>query len=777
MYNVFELIMFGVEEKFRMDKIYMVLLLLMIIPILICIRYARKIKSDVAVSIVKCLVFAIITILSNGLFVFSIDETFAYLMEALYLFSYDMVLIYILQYSQQYTMVFNEISPFRTGCFIVAYLDGISLFANTFLHNVFTLNKVSYMNYELFHIGTKSVFYHLHFVFAFCLVLCTIASFITKITRIPYFYRKKYFPILVVICVILVLNVVCDLSEFPVDLSLPFFVFAAILICYLSLYRSPKELVDKTLSIVVTEMNNMVICFDINNECVYANDRALEMFCTSEGSLQAVSEYVKAWLAENDIESRDSLEWSDQKTIDNDIHYFDIEYLKLFDQKKEYIGFFLNLVDNTEKHLALEQERYLATHDTLTGLYNKSHFAVKSAEILKSHPDEEWLLLSSNIKDFKLINDLFGMEKGNEVLKMEAGLLKERCRDGIVYGRIGGDKFAVCMPKARFQEEYFTDAIQTMGQVFNNDLYHLHIYIGVYEITDINEDISIMCDKANFAIKTLNENYARSIAYYNDTILNNTILEKQLVGDFDQALKEKQFCMYLQPQMTSEGKMLGAEALVRWQHPKRGLIFPGDFIEVFEKTGLIYRLDRFIWELAVQKLARWQQEGHSDLYISVNISTKDFYYMNVYETITALVEKYRIIPSTLKLEITETAIMTGTAGELDMIKQFRKYGFQVEIDDFGSGYSSFNTLKDMDVDVLKIDMGFLRTSKPENLEKSMSILNMIISLSKTLGLSVVTEGVETKDQVVKLTQMGCRIYQGYYFSKPIPVEEFEKRYM
>ena len=777
MYNVFELIMFGVEEKFRMDKIYMVLLLLMIIPILICIRYARKIKSDVAVSIVKCLVFAIITILSNGLFVFSIDETFAYLMEALYLFSYDMVLIYILQYSQQYTMVFNEISPFRTGCFIVAYLDGISLFANTFLHNVFTLNKVSYMNYELFHIGTKSVFYHLHFVFAFCLVLCTIASFITKITRIPYFYRKKYFPILVVICVILVLNVVCDLSEFPVDLSLPFFVFAAILICYLSLYRSPKELVDKTLSIVVTEMNNMVICFDINNECVYANDRALEMFCTSEGSLQAVSEYVKAWLAENDIESRDSLEWSDQKTIDNEIHYFDIEYRKLFDQKKEYIGFFLNLVDNTEKHLALEQERYLATHDTLTGLYNKSHFAVKSAEILKSHPDEEWLLLSSNIKDFKLINDLFGMEKGNEVLKMEAGLLKERCRDGIVYGRIGGDKFAVCMPKARFQEEYFTDAIQTMGQVFNNDLYHLHIYIGVYEITDINEDISIMCDKANFAIKTLNENYARSIAYYNDTILNNTILEKQLVGDFDQALKEKQFCMYLQPQMTSEGKMLGAEALVRWQHPKRGLIFPGDFIEVFEKTGLIYRLDRFIWELAVQKLARWQQEGHSDLYISVNISTKDFYYMNVYETITALVEKYRIIPSTLKLEITETAIMTGTAGELDMIEQFRKYGFQVEIDDFGSGYSSFNTLKDMDVDVLKIDMGFLRTSKPENLEKSMSILNMIISLSKTLGLSVVTEGVETKEQVVKLTQMGCRIYQGYYFSKPIPVEEFEKRYM
>ena len=760
-----------------MDELYMTLLLLLIIPILICIRYAGKVKSDVADSIVKCLIFASITILSNGLFVFSHHETFAYLTEALYLFSFDMVLIYILQYSQQYTKVFEEVSLVRTGSFLLAYLDGISMFLNTFYHHAFNFETQSYISVQMYHIGDKTVFYYLHFVFTYCLVFCIIASFLTKILQIPRFYRKKYIPILAIICVIVILNFICNISESPVDVSLPFFVFAAILICYLSLYRSPRELINQTLSIVVTEMNNMVICFDINNECVYANDRATKMFHTPGDSLQNITEYAKVWLEENDITDSDFLEWSDQKLIDDKIHYFDIEYRKLFDRKKEYIGFFLNLIDNTEKHLALEKERYLATHDTLTGLYNKNHFAVKAAEMLKAAPQEEWLLLSSNIKDFKLVNDLFGMEKGNEVLKMEAELLKKGCQNGIIYGRIGGDKFAVCMPKARFREQAFMDGIQKMGRAFNNDLYHLHIYIGVYEIEDIHEDISIMCDKANLAIKTLNENYARSIAYYNDTLLNDTILEKQLVGEFDQALEEKQFCMYLQPQMTPDGRMLGAEALVRWQHPKRGLIFPGDFIGVFEKTGLIYRLDRFIWELAVQKLAQWQKEGHNDLYISVNISTKDFYYMDVYKTITALVEKYRIIPSSLKLEITETAIMSGTAGELERIEQFRKYGFQVEIDDFGSGYSSFNTLKDMDVDVLKIDMGFLRTTKPENLEKSMSIVNMIIALSKTLGLSVVTEGVETKEQVAKLTQMGCGVYQGYYFSKPIPVEEFEERYL
>lgn len=761
-----------------MEKIYIALLfLMMIIPMLICIKYARKVKSNVASSIVKCLIFAIITILSNGLFAVSRNMTFSYFMQELYLFSFDMVLIYILQYSQQYTHVFNEILPFRRGCFAVACLDGIQLVLNTVFHNVFTLKTVQYMGVQMYHIDTKTAFYYLHFVFVYCLVLCIIASFTIKIIQIPYFYRKKYFPILAVMCVIIAINFGCSILEFPMDMSLPFFVCAAILICYLTLYRSPSELIDKTLSIVVTEMNNAVICFDINNECVYANERALKIFRTTSNSVSALSEYVQGWIQEHDIANRDSCEWSEQKNIDNETYYFDIEYRKLFDKKNQYIGFFLNLIDNTEKHFAFEKERYLATHDSLTGLYNKNYFAVKAAELLKATPDEDWLLLSSNVKDFKLINDLFGFKKGNEVLKMEADLIKELCGEGIVYGRIGGDKFAACIPKARFKEQDYMNAIQTLGRAINNDLYHLHIYVGVYEITDRNEDISVMCDKANLAIKTLNENYDRSIAYYSETLLNDTIEEKQLVGDFDKALAEKQFCMYLQPQMTSEGKVLGAEALVRWQHPKRGLIFPGEFIEVFEKTGLIYRLDMFVWELAVQKLAEWQKDGRSDLYISVNISTKDFYYMNVYETITKLVEKYGIIPSTLKLEITETAIMTGTAGELEIIERFRKYGFDVEIDDFGSGYSSLNTLKDMDVDVLKIDMGFLRTTRPDRLERSMSIINTIISLTRTLGLSVVTEGVETREQVDKLTQMGCGVYQGYYFSKPIPVKQFEETYM
>lgn len=179
-----------------MEKIYMALLFLMIVPMLICIKYARKIKSDVASSIVKCLIFAIITIFSNGLFAVSRNMTFSYFMQALYLFSFDMVLIYILQYSQQYTQVFNEVSPFRTGCFVVAYLDGIQLVLNTVFHNVFTLKTVQYMGFQMCHIDTKTVFYYLHFVFAYCLMFCIIASFTIKSYRSHIFTERNIFRFL-----------------------------------------------------------------------------------------------------------------------------------------------------------------------------------------------------------------------------------------------------------------------------------------------------------------------------------------------------------------------------------------------------------------------------------------------------------------------------------------------------------------------------------------------------------------------------------------------------
>jgi EAL domain-containing protein (putative c-di-GMP-specific phosphodiesterase class I) len=233
--------------------------------------------------------------------------------------------------------------------------------------------------------------------------------------------------------------------------------------------------------------------------------------------------------------------------------------------------------------------------------------------------------------------------------------------------------------------------------------------------------------------------------------------------------------MFLQPQCDGSGQAHGAEALVRWQHPSRGLLSPFFFIDILEKAGLVHRLDNYIWNKAAQQLASWKNTKNSDYHISVNISTKDFYLLDLYETFVDLVNEYEIEPARLKLEITETALMTDFNKNMDIIRKLQNYGFMIEIDDFGSGYSSLNMLKDISADILKIDMGFLRAS--ENEVKGRDILETIIELAQKLGMEVITEGVETKKQLDMLNAMGCGMYQGYYFSKPIPVGEFEERFM
>ena len=286
--------------------------------------------------------------------------------------------------------------------------------------------------------------------------------------------------------------------------------------------------------------------------------------------------------------------------------------------------------------------------------------------------------------------------------------------------------------------------------------------------------VSIMCDKANLASETIKNEYKSNIAYYTERLFESSIEERRIIGEFERAISNNEFEMYLQPQVDSSGNLYGAEALVRWQHPERGLLSPAIFIDVLEKTGFIYKLDRYMWDKAAKKLGEWKKEGKDQYHISVNISTKDFYLVDVYETFVGLVDKYDIDPVNLNIEITETTLMSDFDKNMGIIRLLQNYGFNIEIDDFGSGYSSLNMLKDISADVLKIDMGFLRAS--ENEAKGLDILESIITLAGKLGMKVITEGVETKKQRYMLVEMGCDMYQGYYFSKPIPVDEFEKKY-
>ena len=251
--------------------------------------------------------------------------------------------------------------------------------------------------------------------------------------------------------------------------------------------------------------------------------------------------------------------------------------------------------------------------------------------------------------------------------------------------------------------------------------------------------------------------------------------EQKIIGEFEDALSMGQFAMFLQPVVNMDGKIAMAEALVRWIHPDRGIIAPGSFIPLLEKTGYIYKLDMFIWEQAVKRLAYWASIDRDDVSISVNISVKDFYYIDLFETFTSLVEKYRVDPKRLKLEITESIFMTEIERQIDIINSLKEYGFLIEIDDFGSGYSSLNMLKEVPADILKMDMAFLSMDK--NASKGRKIINTIITLAKALGMFVIIEGVENKEQLDYLSGTGADYLQGYYFDKPLPVKKFEEYYL
>lgn len=384
-------------------------------------------------------------------------------------------------------------------------------------------------------------------------------------------------------------------------------------------------------------------------------------------------------------------------------------------------------------------------------------------------------MICTNIKNFKLVNDLFGSEKGDEFLKEFAKKLKNTQYKTILTGRITGDRFAILLNKTEVDE---VDALQKIKELekFTFSLnYKLHIFVGIYKITDINENVSSMFDKAVLAIKNISENYSVNVAYYDNDMLSILKKNREVINAFYDALNNNHFKMYLQPQVRcSDEKVVGAEALVRWETEKGVIHSPASFIKILEDNGLIHELDKFIWEQAVQLLQKWQLLG-IDHHISVNVSTRDFYLIPLYETFTSLVTKYGIPPQKLKLEITETALVHDLKRHKQIITDLQKFGFTIEMDDFGSGYSSLTILKNISINILKIDMMFL--SKTKHKERSKKILESVIKMAQKLGIKIIVEGVEDKEQAEFLRNLNCDFFQGYLYSKPITVANFESNYI
>ena len=416
--------------------------------------------------------------------------------------------------------------------------------------------------------------------------------------------------------------------------------------------------------------------------------------------------------------------------------------------------------------------QYRAHHDSLTGVLNSDEFHELVRDCVSEEPDVSWMMVTADIRGFRVVNSLFGAIKGNEVLVRTASLLNQIAEDeGGLCGRLGGDRFAMLVREESFDERALHDVAHDLARGFNDGAYKLCIHFGVYRIEDTSLPVSVMCGSANSALYTIRESRTQTVAYFDDEIRQSVLKEQRIISEFDDALANGEFQMYLQPLVRRNGRVIGAEALARWHKPDGSLVMPGDFIETLEHAGLIQRLDVYVWELAVRQLNAWKGTPMGELSISVNMSAKDFFSVDVYDILTDLVRRYDVDCRLLRLEITESALLVEPDKSNEIVAKLRDKGFIVEIDDFGKGYSSLSILKSIQADVLKIDMGFLH--EIEDSDRSRIILQSVIDMAQSLRTEVICEGIETTEQLEMLSSMGCGLFQGFYFSRPIPVADFE----
>lgn len=461
-----------------------------------------------------------------------------------------------------------------------------------------------------------------------------------------------------------------------------------------------------------------------------------------------------------------------------DCMYQPLNYQLLFQQGQNYIRrceenqYKINKVIYDQTKYMTSELEHRANIDKVTGIYNRFSFCEKTAELLKRNINKSYLIYRFNIEKFYVINDLFGTKVGDEILRGIARTLGEILPEGSVYGRLENDHFVACVESHSCQNADVLDEIEKAAkrEAPNADI---QVKMGIYPVVDVTLPVISMCDRAKMALQSIKGNYLKKSAFY-DKSLNEILHEEQeLVKDMKTALEQKEFEIYLQPIVSLiEEKVVSAEALVRWNHPKRGLMAPSGFVPFFEKSGLIATLDYYVWDLAFAYQKKRCDQGLPEMPISVNISRMSLYNPKLCEDIINLSRRYDVKPQLIKLEVTESAYNDNPAQMMNTMSELQKYGFVILMDDFGSGYSSLNMLKTIPVDILKIDMCFLQDFG--KVSKAASILTSVVRMAKWLNMPVVCEGVENKDQLDFLKEIGSDFVQGYYFSKPIPISEFEK---
>ena len=407
--------------------------------------------------------------------------------------------------------------------------------------------------------------------------------------------------------------------------------------------------------------------------------------------------------------------------------------------------------------------------DRLTGLYSRNYFYIQVERILKKNPNERYDMVVADIENFKVVNERLGIKTGDKVLCYMADRYRRLLGNDGICARLHGDVFAMLVVHG---DGSWKDRLLWQWDVTESGIPvpHMVIKYGIYE--DVSSEIPpfAMCDRAVMALERIKNLYGKNVAVYNEFLSTELLREQQILDTMEQALAEHQFQVYYQPKYDVHRECVaGAEALVRWIHPEFGYMSPAEFIPLFEQNGFITKLDYYVWREVCETLQRWKKEGRQLIPVSVNISRMDFAVPDLAEWIISLVDRYDVDRELIHLEITETICTEESKHFIRTVSKLRDSGFKIEMDDFGSGYSSLNVLSEMPVDILKLDIKFIQQTSL----KKKNILGFVISMAKCLNMETVAEGAETEEQVERLKSFGCDYVQGYYFAKPMPKADFE----
>ena len=416
----------------------------------------------------------------------------------------------------------------------------------------------------------------------------------------------------------------------------------------------------------------------------------------------------------------------------------------------------------------------MTEYDELTGLENRSSFCHNVEEILEKNPElvdsSQLALVYIDIFKFKAINDIYGTAEGDRLLIYLAALLTDVTRDFGVACRVGSDSFAVLL---KADSERTKELVNLILDSFSNyDLFfEVSCYAGIYMTTKEKLSADAMIDRAALAQSSIRGNYTERFCFYKESMRNEMLSEQEITGIMNTALHEKQFVVYYQPQYNhSSGKLVGAEALVRWNHPEKGLVQPGMFIPIFENNGFITKLDLYVFENVCAFLKYSIDNKLSIVTVSTNFSRHDIFKNDFIDNLEFIRKKYNVPAEYIRVEITESATVGGSQYVNEVIKKLHDCGYIVEMDDFGSGYSSLNVLKDIDFDIVKLDMKFLSSESDNN--RGGTILSSVVRMAQWLDMPVIAEGVENVNQADFLNSIGCDYIQGFLYSRPLPEKHY-----